>query len=302
MSQFTFPYRVDRDTPAVAIEVQGNFDALLTWIEQNCHRIDDTPRMTAQLVLPGNPTIDSHAVPKSYVDGLIPPGVMWDFAGAAAPAGWLLCDGATYTETQYPELFAIIGRAFTDAAVPTGSFQVPDFQGRSPVGASATLARGSKIGSENVTAHTHPVAAHRHPIAHGHTASSGTESADHTHDFTGTGNAGFDIVERTPNYDTTGIPLTDAGNKTQILTGAPIASSVTSHIHAIAVGIATAWRSNPLWTVGGRTVGRSAAHSHAITVNASADQSGDGTSTATSTGDANANRPPSLVTTKIIKV
>jgi len=42
-----------------------------------------------------------------------PPGFIGDFAGAAAPPGWLLCNGASYTVAAYPALHAAILYAST---------------------------------------------------------------------------------------------------------------------------------------------------------------------------------------------
>lgn len=302
MSNFTFPFRIIRDSPAVAGEVQGNFDALLAWIRSNLVQVDDSVRMTAQLTLPGAPTNANHAANKAYVDSVLPVGVMVDYGGALPPAGWLLCDGQTYTETEYPALWAIIGRTYTDAGIAAGQFQVPDFRDRTAVGPTATLALGNKVGSKNVSAHSHTTPNHRHSIGHGHTASSVGETQEHVHGASvSDAGLGFDVVERRPAYDTTGIPFTDSNNRSQILTTNPIASAVGAHIHAIAVGIATAWRANPTHGHGVSIGGRSAQHTHGITVNPSADNSGDAAPSTNPFGDANDNRPPSLVANKIIK-
>lgn len=62
-------------------------------------------------------------------DNLAPPGVVLPFAGSAAPAGWLLCDGSAVSRTTYALLFAAIGTTF---GVGDGSttFNLPDGRGR----------------------------------------------------------------------------------------------------------------------------------------------------------------------------
>lgn len=40
------------------------------------------------------------------------------YVGAAAPDGWLLCDGATYEAAEYPELAAILNPGGADFTVP----------------------------------------------------------------------------------------------------------------------------------------------------------------------------------------
>jgi microcystin-dependent protein len=62
-------------------------------------------------------------------------GVIKLFSGAAAPTGWLLCNGAAISRTTYAALFAITGIVY---GVGDGSttFNIPDLRGRVPVGLS----------------------------------------------------------------------------------------------------------------------------------------------------------------------
>jgi microcystin-dependent protein len=48
---------------------------------------------------------------------------MW-FAGTTAPTGWVLCNGATYTNSTYPNLVAVIGTTF--GGTPGTNFMVPN--------------------------------------------------------------------------------------------------------------------------------------------------------------------------------
>jgi hypothetical protein len=58
----------------------------------------------------------------------IPPGVMMDYAGAAAPRGWLFCYGQALSRATYARLFAAIG---TQYGAPSGTtFSLPDCRGR----------------------------------------------------------------------------------------------------------------------------------------------------------------------------
>lgn len=63
----------------------------------------------------------------------IPSGVIFPFGGAAAPSGYLLCNGAAVSRATYSDLFAVTGVVF---GVGDGSttFNVPDMQGNIPVG------------------------------------------------------------------------------------------------------------------------------------------------------------------------
>jgi microcystin-dependent protein len=75
----------------------------------------------------------------------MPIGAMVDFAGAAAPMGWLLCDGAAYEIASFPKLFAVIGTRYGGDGVT--SFCVPDLRGRVAAGAGSTTDTGGTTGS-----------------------------------------------------------------------------------------------------------------------------------------------------------
>ncbi|TCN63671.1 tail fiber protein [Acetobacteroides hydrogenigenes] len=52
----------------------------------------------------------------------------------AIPAGYALCDGSTLSATDYPGLYAKIGRLHTPSAVGQGYFNLPDLRSRFVVG------------------------------------------------------------------------------------------------------------------------------------------------------------------------
>lgn len=70
---------------------------------------------------------------------LVPTGTVLAFAGTSAPSGWLLCDGAAYSQTDYAPLFAVLGSTYNTQTNPTtnaawaaptgGTFRVPDYRG-----------------------------------------------------------------------------------------------------------------------------------------------------------------------------
>jgi microcystin-dependent protein len=59
----------------------------------------------------------------------IPSGVVFPFAGNAAPYGYLICDGRAVSRTEYASLFLMIG---TSHGIGDGSstFNLPDYRGR----------------------------------------------------------------------------------------------------------------------------------------------------------------------------
>lgn len=187
MATFNYPFHVTKDTPAIALEVQSNFDQLLAWVLTNLVQADGSIAMTGPLVLaPGAPAAPEQAANKAYVDASNPVGMMSLYAGTSLPAGWLWCDGTVYTNTSQPRLAAAIGRVFSEAAVPANSFAVPDMRKRAPVGADASEAAvfglGVKGGQRNseLLQHSHSVP------AHGHTAGSTVANTDHYHHQQGT--------------------------------------------------------------------------------------------------------------------
>ena len=127
--------------------------------------------------------------------GAVPVGAVTMFAGSAAPANWLLCNGQSLATTgTYAALFAILGYAFGGSGA---NFNLPDLQTRFPVGVGAGFALAATGGAATVTldatmipphshtatqaAHGHAAtqAAHAHGIAtgsHSHTLSTGTHS------------------------------------------------------------------------------------------------------------------------------
>ncbi len=107
--------------------------------------------------------------------GLAPTGVVLPFAGAAAPTGWLLCDGATVSRTTYATLFASIGTTY-GAGDGSTTFALPDLKGRVPAGKEAAASRltsagsgvdgstlGATGGAETHTLSTAQMPSHGHP-------------------------------------------------------------------------------------------------------------------------------------------
>lgn len=99
---------------------------------------------------------------------------MTDFSfEATIPPNWLLCDGATYADVDYPLLSAELGAAFR---VDGSHFHVPDMRRRFPLGDDNSTGLGDTGGLEDVTLSTLQIPAHNHSDAgHSHV------DAGHTH-------------------------------------------------------------------------------------------------------------------------
>lgn len=101
----------------------------------------------------------------------LPSGMLAPYAGAAAPTGWLLCDGGTFSATAYPQLAAVLGNTY---GVASGdNYYLPDLRGRTVAGkdnmGGTTAARitaavsgvtattlGAAGGDERLHQHSHP--------------------------------------------------------------------------------------------------------------------------------------------------
>ena len=131
---------------------------------------------TVPVVLPANPTTSLQAATKGYVDLGSPAGIVAPFAGTSAPSGWLACNGAAVSRTDYATLFAAIG---TTWGVGDGSttFNVPDLRGTFLRGTGTNGTYGTAVGQAvgSYAADTY--------LNHSHTAS----QASHTHTYTAAG-------------------------------------------------------------------------------------------------------------------
>jgi len=91
--------------------------------------------------------------------GIFPAGLILPYGGDAAPTGSYLCNGASYNRTTDARLFKAIGTKY--GAVDGSTFQVPDLQGRVPVGVGpnadvASLGTNEGLGPTSRTPrHTH---------------------------------------------------------------------------------------------------------------------------------------------------
>lgn len=124
---------------------------------------------------------------------LAPPGTHYKFAGSTLPAGFLWCDGTSYSTSTYPNLFNAIGYVHGGSG---GSFNVPDMRGRVLIGAGSgtgltTRNLAATGGEENHTLITGelPVHGHNAPVSdptHAH----GTSDPGHGHGLTNVNLAG----------------------------------------------------------------------------------------------------------------
>lgn len=132
--------------------------------------------------------VDGSVTAAKLASGVIPAGVpagtVVAFAGATAPTGWLVCNGAAVSRTTYAALFAAIGTTH-GAGDGSTTFNLPDLRGE--------FIRGLDGGRGVDTGRTLGSAQGSQNLSHTHTATTDTAGA-HTHTtpegFVGTGSFG----------------------------------------------------------------------------------------------------------------
>ena len=156
-----------------------------------------------------------------------PVGTIINFGGSATPAGWLACDGTSYSRTTYADLFAAISTAY---GAPTGTtFLVPDLRGRNVLGVGTGTGLSARLlaatgGYEAVTLVDGDIPSHSHTVndgghSHGTSESShshGTSDSGHSH---GTSESSHSHTISSTSHSHGGIPNTISTSSTSITEG-----------------------------------------------------------------------------------
>ena len=144
MNLFKFPHAFVAGAKAKAEEVNANF-------EEAENEINDNLR-----------------------PGLFISGDLKATARAAAPEGWLMCEGQAVSRSTYKALFDAIGTTYGKGDGGT-TFNVPDLRGRVPVGVdgaagriSSSEALGNTGGSEKLRKHKHAVFGNTSGVSNNH--------------------------------------------------------------------------------------------------------------------------------------
>lgn len=164
-----------------------------------------------------------------------PVGAVLSFAGATAPVGWLLCNGAAVSRTVYAQLFAVISTTF-GVGNGTTTFNVPDLRDRvaltkGTVNATLAATGGATTASTTLTVGNLPAHDHSSAGDHGHAAVS-----DHNHGSVGnhshtTQTYTIDDRSKTANLFNTLLP-TPSGSTTTSSDGGHTHSNDGGHTHA----------------------------------------------------------------------
>ena len=127
-----------------------------------------------------------------FLDDNTPVGMIAPYGGSNDPAYWLICDGRAVSRTAYAELFAVIGTTY---GIGDGSttFNIPDFRGRTAIGAGTGTATGATNHPLGQTEGAETIKLTDAQMAHGHgmtqpaftiakeALTSGNQSANHSH-------------------------------------------------------------------------------------------------------------------------
>lgn len=76
-----------------------------------------------------NGAVTSSKLAASAISAIMPSGSLMPYAGASAPTGYLLCDGAAISRSTYSALFALVGTTY-GAGDGSSTFNIPDLRGR----------------------------------------------------------------------------------------------------------------------------------------------------------------------------
>lgn len=138
-----------------------------------------------------NPAKEDHAhgMPSAatLASSIIPAGTIVAYGGTSAPAGWVFCDGQSYsTGGAQAALFAAIAYRYGGTGA---NFNVPELRSKFPMGQATTGAAVSTGGFTDaaLVSHSHAgssvttaaAGSHRHGFEHGH----GFSDPSHNHNF-----------------------------------------------------------------------------------------------------------------------
>lgn len=92
----------------------------------------------------------------------MPAGLINAFDRTSAPAGYLLCNGASVSKTTYPELFSAIGYRHGGSG---NNFNLPDLRGKMILGVNGSHSLGSTGGNEKITLSVNEIPQHDHEVS-----------------------------------------------------------------------------------------------------------------------------------------
>ena len=170
MATAAVTYTFANGTNADGTQVNSNFTSVVDFLNTETIQRDASIAFTAIPSLPAtDPTTDNQVVRKAYVDNFLPAGVITQYGAATAPTGWVLCQGQALSRTNplYSRLFSAISTTY-GAGDGTTTYNVPNLQGRIPVGRDSTQTEFDALaetgGSKTSTLSTANLPSHQHGV------------------------------------------------------------------------------------------------------------------------------------------
>ena len=170
MATASVTYVFANGTNADGTQVNSNFNNVVNFLNTETVQRDASIAFTAIPTVPAtDPTTDNQVARKAYVDNYTPAGVITQYGGISAPTGWLLCQGQAISRSNalYTRLFAAISTTY-GAGDGTTTFNVPNLQGRIPVGRDSTQTEFDALaetgGSKTSTLITANLPSHQHGV------------------------------------------------------------------------------------------------------------------------------------------
>jgi microcystin-dependent protein len=160
--------------------------------------------------------VDASFAKISSLTLMVPVGTIIMYSGATTPTGYLYCDGTLVSTTTYSQLFSVIGTKYGSG---TGTFAVPNFKEKFPLGASNMTTLLSALstttgGTFGITLGNLPAHGHSAQFVPGATTTSGTAVVTLGYQSTEVGGGQQTTVNRNLTHTTAGLTFTAAGTVT----------------------------------------------------------------------------------------
>lgn len=225
----TFPTTIQNGTTEDAAQVMTLFAYIQSQTNGNA-----CPATTGTAILKGNGSGGTAAAAAGTDYLAAQPGMVFDFAGTAAPSGYLVCDGSAVSRATYAALFTAIGTTW-GAGDGSTTFNLPDLRRRTTIGAGGTAVAGpantvGAVGGEETHVLTvGELAAHNHgtnetPHSHANTLS----DPQHAHNYKVQANSSGGEVNLLPlTTGTSALQPTQSANTNVSINNAAASTGIT---------------------------------------------------------------------------